>query len=106
MNFADENMMFLVEEEIRAHDNGFRLGGFRLRVRSHRLGFGISPGLNIFSWWRLVPVRHTKSVVAPTGFPPYNFVAPMGNLFFVVKTDPCPHLINRFSRGKNAWHTG
>ena len=49
MNFADENMMFLVEEEIRAHDNGFRLGGFRLRVRSHRLGFEISPSLNIFS---------------------------------------------------------
>jgi len=25
--FADENMLFLVEEEVRAHDRGFRLTG-------------------------------------------------------------------------------
>ena len=106
MNFADENMMFLIEEEVCAHDNGFRLSRFRLNVQSHGLGFGTSLAWNNFSWWRLVPVLHTKSTVAPAGFPRYNFVGPTGNLFFVVETDPRPHLIERFSRGKNAWHSG
>ena len=72
-------MLFLIEEEVRAH--GFRLSGFRLGVQSHGRGFGISPVLNIFSWWRLVPVRHTKPPRTPTGFPPYKFVVPRGNLF-------------------------
>jgi hypothetical protein len=39
MFLADENMLFLVEEEVRAHDIGFRLSGFRLRFQSHGLGF-------------------------------------------------------------------
>ena len=37
VNFA-EDMMFLMEEEVRAHDSGFRLNGFRLRFQSHGLG--------------------------------------------------------------------
>jgi len=34
-------MMFLVEEEVRAHDSGcgFRLSGFRLHIQGHGLGF-------------------------------------------------------------------
>jgi len=37
-----------------------------------------------------VPVRHTKAVRNPTGFPHYNFRNPTGNLVFVVETDPRP----------------
>ena len=33
--------MFLVEEEVRAHDSGFRLSGFRLHVQGHGLGFSL-----------------------------------------------------------------
>ena len=42
------------------------------------------------SWWRLGPVRHTKSFRSWTRFPRYNFRSWTGNLFFVVKTDPRP----------------
>ena len=88
MFFADENVLFLVEDEVRAH--GFRLIGFRLRFQSHGFGYGISPVLNIFSWWRLVPVRHTKPPRTPAGFPRYNFRTSTGNLFLMVETDPRP----------------
>jgi len=46
--------------------------------------------MNFFSWWRLVPVRHTNSPRNPRGFPRYNFRNPRGNLVFVVETDPRP----------------
>jgi hypothetical protein len=36
--FADENIMFLVEEEVRAHDDGFRLDGFRLSIQGQGHG--------------------------------------------------------------------
>jgi hypothetical protein len=81
-------VLFLVEDEVRAH--GFRLIGFRLRFQSHGFGYGISPVLNIFSWWRLVPVRHTKPPRTPAGFPRYNFRTSTGNLFLMVETDPRP----------------
>ena len=62
--------------------------------------------LIIFSWWRLGPVRHTKPPRTPAGFPRYNFRTSTGNLFFMVETDPRPHLISQDSRGSSAWHTG
>jgi len=48
------------------------------------------PGYQFFSWWRLVPVRHTNFPRNPRGFPRYNFRNPRGNLVFVVETDPRP----------------
>jgi hypothetical protein len=59
-----------------------------------------------FPWWRSVPVRHTKSARTPAGFPRYNFRTSTGNLFFVVETDPRPHLITQDSRGSPGWNTG
>ena len=38
MFFTDKNMLFLVEEEVRTHDSGFKLSGFRLGVQGHGCG--------------------------------------------------------------------